>query len=114
MAKIAGAMRSKRPDAKEWCIENGVNLYTFRDRLSRLRRLDERGEAGEPLFAAENSRKKPKISEPVQTWAQVEQSEPIIETAAPIVVEIGTARILVDPGFDAETFERVCRALAAL
>jgi hypothetical protein len=56
---------------KNGAIANGVNLYAFRDRLSRLRRLDERGEAGEPLFAAENIRKKPKISEFVQTWVQV-------------------------------------------
>ena len=28
---------------EEWCIANGVNLYTYRDRASRLRKMDSEG-----------------------------------------------------------------------
>ena len=35
---------------EEWCISNGINLYTYRDRASRLKKMHNAGITGKAMF----------------------------------------------------------------
>ena len=57
----------------EWCAENGVNLYTLRDRSSRLKRLDNdtQSQAQLPVKTA------------VPDWIEIKPDGRIIRGSAP-------------------------------
>jgi|GEM_PF-4960439 len=76
---VVAACESSGMKQQAWCLANQINYYTYCDRARRLRRIDEEGDSGRPMFAA-----KPKLS-----WVEVkeEQSGEQSDLSVPIVPE---------------------------
>lgn len=95
---------------KVWCKLKEINHYTFRDRLTRLRKSE----------AVDNKTLKPGIKakehdESAQSainWLAVRREAESSESG--LRIEAGGFTIKVAPGFDESSFLRVCRILSAL
>lgn len=86
---------------EEWCIVNGVNLYTYRDRASRLRKMDNKGITGEAMFRQANLRKKNKrlceATSKETGWIEVRQSTAPVSNVTETPV-INTGRLIIEAG----------------
>jgi len=90
---------------EEWCIANGVNLYTYRDRASRLRKMDSEGITGKAMFSQVNLRKKDKQIRAAASsdsgWIEVKQSKSevsyieatTVTNADGLIIEAGKIKI---------------------
>ena len=84
--------RASGQSQEDWCAANGVNLFTLRDRASRLKRMDREAEP------------QPAQSEAVAaSWLEIKrEGVPALEKAGSIRIERGGFVITVDADFDAE------------
>ena len=78
----------------EWCETHGVNLYTFRDRVSRLNKDDSC--SGWVEVKSETSRDTDITTERAKTFQSSQSSE---RKSSKIVIEIGTLRITAEATF---------------
>jgi len=100
---LLNKQRASGQTQRAWCMANGVNLFTFQDRASRLRRLD-----SEP----EPSAVKRIGSEPVG-WMEVTPEQLVGQCASGgIGIERGGFTVTVTAGFDAEMLAEVLRAVS--
>jgi len=95
---LLAKQRASGQTQEEWCAANGINLYTLRDRASRLKRLD---------MELEQEEKQPeKIS---ANWMEVRR---IPEEGTDIHIEYGGFSIRVTAGFDPGLLTEVLRAVS--
>jgi len=94
-----------------WCTANGVNLYTLRDRASRLRRLDNKLVLNpEQTEIGQSETSQPK---PVSTiWAEITPERCLEETSG-ISIGHGGFTVTIKARFDAELLTAVLRAVRA-
>ena len=97
--KLLADQRASGQTQAKWCVANGVNLYTFRDRASRLRKI---GNKPEPH---------PKRTKPAPAgWVEIQLKAPPEKTSG-ISIKHGGFSIAVEPGFDPELLTEVLRAV---
>ena len=96
----------------EWCKARNINLYTFRDRKSRLR---ESGAAGSPKYPEPvcDGNKRMAEAPPVQ-WLPVRREETPEIVCPTVKVTIGAFTIAAQADFNEALFTRVCKALKTL
>jgi hypothetical protein len=87
---LLAAQRSSGQTQAEWCAANDVNLFTFRDRASRLKRL-----ADEQITPAVQSETTP------AGWLDVTPDKLPVESCC-IRIERGGFTVTLKPGFSAE------------
>jgi len=92
--------RASGQSQEEWCAANGVNLYTLRDRSSRLKKMD-----GEP--APQTAQSKTATT----NWVEV-TPECLPEGPTRIRIGCGGFTVTVTAGFDAELLAEVLRAVS--
>ena len=83
-----------------WCAANGVNLYTLRDRASRLKRMDRETE--------------PRSEQPeavTRGWMEI-KSEMLSEAPVDMSIARGGFIVTIKSGFDAEQLTEVLRAVS--
>jgi hypothetical protein len=107
---------------EEWCISNGVNLYTYRDRASRLRKMDSEGTPGKAIFSQANIRKKDKqiraaVSQDTG-WVEVRQSTSQVSYIAKtennvgsLVIEAGMYKITANVEYPADSIAIILKGL---
>ena len=83
-----------------WCTANGVNLYTFRDRSSQLKRMDreQKSQTAPPKAVTAD-------------WVEV-TPERVLEKVAGISIKRDGWLITIEPGFDAALLTAVLRAVS--
>jgi len=108
---------------EEWCIANGVNLYTYRDRISRLKKMDEEETNRETMFIqAKRRMKKESIdtSMPANTeqttWVEVNleeirQSDPSAISNGKLVIEMGMLRMTANASFPVNALATLLREM---
>jgi len=101
--ELALQQRASGLTMKAWCAENGINIYTMADRLTRLRKDG-------LLEKAKTVRKVRPNPEP--KWVEISSHPP--QPMVEICVKIGSCEIVVPPGFDEGSFARVCKVLVSL
>ena len=104
--------RASGQTQEEWCAANGVNLYTLRDRASRLRKRDGQGESVTAPVATIETAQRPKQPEAVSAvWMEVTPEKPPAQ-AAGISIWCGGFAVTVKSSFDAELLTEVLRAVS--
>jgi len=110
---LIGAQEASGQTQEQWCLANGVNLHTLRDRASKLRRLDKQ-------TAAAGTAKDRETSE-TQSWVEIErpvderriQTEPeAAEISGKLTIETGTIRLTADAGYPVSALASLLRELA--
>ena len=96
----------------EWCKEKKINLYTFRDRKSKLKKNESTKNPQKQLPVSEENGEAGQ-SQAVQ-WLPVERKTSSRPTNGAIRVTIGGFVIVAETEFDETTFSRVCKALKTL
>ena len=96
---LLAEQRASGQTQEEWCATNGVNLYTLRDRASRLKKMD-----SDP--AAQTEQPKPASV----GWIEI-KPEKSPDKAYGIIIERGGFTIAVPSGIDAELLMEVLRAV---
>ena len=79
--KLIAECESSGQTQEDWCLKNGVNLYTYRDRASRMRRID----------------KEAAKKDTAQDWVEVRQSTVPI-SCEPDVSVVDTGRLIIEAG----------------
>jgi hypothetical protein len=110
---------------EDWCIANGVNLYTYRDRMSRIKKLDDEGSNRETLFKQSDGRVRneakvnalPNSTEQT-TWVEValdeaRQPEQITIYNGKLVIEAGMLRMTADASFPMAALASLLREVMA-
>ena len=93
----------------EWCKLNGINVYTFRDRLSRLRKSQGKPRVKELLSVT------PGVKEVQPTkWVNVTPNPDRSEIKSEIKIIISGHEVMVANDFDELTLIAVCRALTKI
>jgi hypothetical protein len=90
-----------------WCLAHGVNLYTLRDRASRLKKQDKDS-------ARTRSTPAPTIGGAKVSWAEVktESHEDLaVEASEALVIELQDIRIHVGAGYGVSKLAALCREL---
>ena len=98
--ELLADQRASGQSQEEWCAANGVNLYTLRDRSSRLKKMD-----WEP---------EPQTTQPetaTTSWMEV-TPEKWPEKATGISIGRGGWTVAVETGFDAALLTEVLRAVS--
>ena len=105
---------------RAWCETKGINIYTFRDRQSRIRKAQMGGAMDRETKATgikQNKRLEPISSERLRSetvkWMTVANGSEDRKTEI-IAVAIGDFKISVMEGYDEELFRRVCKSLQKL
>jgi len=102
---LLAEQRASGQTQPEWCEAHGVNLFTLRDRASRLKKMD-KASALEPT-------PEPKRAEPASVgWMEIKPESLPVGTAD-IRVEHGGFVVTVETGFDAELLIAVLQAVRA-
>ena len=99
--------RASGQTQEDWCTANGVNLYTLRDRASRLRKLDGR----EGSVITETFQPPKPLETATVVWMEVSPKRALDETACINITHSGFT-ITLRAGFDAELLEAVLRAVS--
>lgn len=96
---------------EQWCKQNGVNVYTLRDRLNKLKKVMV---PAMPDTMKNFKQHQEPDAEPI-SWLPITQSNSM-ESAKPVRLEvtIGDFTILVPPVFHRDMFSEVCKALMSL
>jgi hypothetical protein len=97
---LLAEQRASGQTQEEWCAAKGVNLYTFRDRSSRIKKMD-----GGPEFQTVQ----PKTV--TAGWMEV-TPERLPEKAAGITIERDGWTVTVGTGFDAKLLTAALRAVS--
>jgi len=84
---------------REWCEANGINLHTFVDRASRLRKMDREASA-----QAGRTKKEAAV------WMDV-TPERVLAPGSGIKIERGGYAVTVNSGFNAELLAEVLRTV---
>jgi hypothetical protein len=93
--------RASGQSQAEWCTANGINLYTLRDRASRLKKLDRELE---PAY------EQPETGS--AGWMDVTPERLPAKQAAGISISRDGWMVTVETGFDAEQLTGVLRAVS--
>jgi hypothetical protein len=96
---LLAEQRTSGQTQEEWCSANGVNLYTMRDRASRLKRMD--------IEATPQPKRPKRIS---TGWMEIKPE--IVPEKAGIIIERGGFTVTVTAGIDAELLTEVLRAVS--
>jgi len=107
---LLAEQRTSGQTQEEWCAANGVNLYTLRDRASRLRKLDGQEQSAHAP-AAEAGRRQKRAKAVSAVWMEVTPKELPAESAG-ISIEHESFTVTVTAGFDAELLTEVLRAVS--
>jgi len=104
---LIAEQQESRQLQEEWCIAKGVNLYTYRDRVCRMKKIDSEGLKRDVMFIQTKHRKKnesactvlPKTEQ--TTWVEikpevVEQKEIACRCNGKLIIEVGVLRITAD------------------
>ena len=104
---------------EEWCLANGINYYTYKDRARRLREMDEREENG-PIFRSKAKRgwvevKESGAEQAVEVKPVVTEPErrPVGPNHGEIHIIIGSFTVAVRDDFNEAVFIRILKALSA-
>ena len=101
---LLAEQRASGQTQPEWCEANGINLYTFRDRSSRLKKMYE-------APAPEAKAAKPEQSETASAgWMDITPDK-LPEKDAGIIIERGGFAVAVKFGFNADLLTDVLRAV---
>ena len=117
--KLVAEYESSGMTQEEWCLANGINYYTFKDRAWRLREMDERGVSG-PIFRPNAKSKWVEIKEPNRDQqaepdkADLAESLPSEPCCGEIRVIIGGFTVAVTDDFNDAAFTRVLKALSGI
>ena len=96
----------------DWCKSKGINIYTFRDRLSKLRKNGELKKETEKQIKEKASSGSESIS---PEWVMISELPERTKTEEKeIIVRIDKCEVKVLPGFDEATLTQVCRALCKI
>ncbi len=136
--ELAAEYTRSEMQQKEWCEGKGINLFTFRDRLSRLRKLENR-ELPKLSKRCPNEKEVSKINTSGTSWlelelelkphestprdrAMAEKKEAASVIEEPLVakedqefqVRIGSFIIIIPQMFEETNLTRICKALKSL
>ena len=95
---VLAEQRASGQSQREWCEANGVNLYTLRDRASRLKKMERESEPEEPETGSAG-------------WIEI-KAERAAEKAGGISISRGGWVITVGTSFDHEQPTDVLRAVS--
>lgn len=111
--KLVAEYEASGMTQEQWCLANGINFYTFKDRAMRLRKMDEKGVVG-PIFRSKAKNGWVEVTEPASDRAA--ESDPAEEPPClgEIRIMVGGFTILVTDGFSDVTFTRVINAFKAV
>jgi len=111
--KLVAEYEASGMTQEQWCLANGINFYTFKDRAMRLRKMDEEGVVG-PIFRPKAKNGWVEVTEPASS--RTAESDPAEEppSLGEIRIVIGGFTVLVTDGFSEATFTRVIIALKAV
>jgi hypothetical protein len=101
----------------EWCKANNVNLYTFRDRLSKARKLAAmvQAETANPNSAANERPKKGAPETAVwKTVVQKKDEDEVADKNGEVIIRIGKFAIEVGEGAKETQIMKVCSVLVKL
>lgn len=107
--KLVSEYRRSGLGQKAWCGSKGINLYTFRDRLTKLRKSE--ASDSEAVATNEEAAKAQETTDKIN-WLAVTQE--LGSCGSEIKVKIGGFEIKVTQGFDEPLFLQVCQALLKL
>jgi len=103
--KLKAECESSGQTQEEWCLSNGINLYTYRDRANRMRRIDEE--------AAKKGTS--------QGWVEVRQSADVapisngtdisIINAGSLIIEAGPFKMTADTAYPEAKITAILRGL---
>jgi len=97
---LLAEQRASGQSQEEWCAANGINLYTLRDRSSRLKKMDK---DPEPKPAPKKTA--------TAGWMEV-TPERVTQEPSGISIAHGGFTITVTTGFDAELLTEALRAVS--
>jgi hypothetical protein len=116
--RIIEAQQSSGQTQRDWCLANGINLYTFQDRASRLRRsgyATKEIDTEQPARVVKTSDGM-QVHEPKTAWVQIEQASinsPAAVTQKPkLVIEYGELRLTADSDYPIPHLAALLRALS--
>lgn len=96
---------------KDWCKSKGINEYTFRDKVMRIRKeSDKKIEAGKIKEEADD---KSGEETNIIKWKKIESKEEKA-AAADILIRCGDFEIVPREGFDEENLARICKVLVSI
>jgi len=96
--RLIAEQEASEQTQEEWCLANGVNLYTYRDRASRLRKMDNEGIIGKPMFSRNKNELLCSTVTKHTGWVEVKPNEGLQTEAdarrhSNLVIEVGALRI---------------------
>jgi hypothetical protein len=95
---------------EEWCISNGVNLYTYRNRARHLRQIDAKEQ---PISTA--TPQKPTQQKATPDWLELKPPQPhspVPKSPSYLIIEIGAIRITADINYPLNELSTLCLYLA--
>lgn len=98
--ELIARQRASGQALKTWCAENGINVYTMADRISRLRKA---GCIDKPL--------QPTIG---TAWLEVGESPAMPVAVQEIQVRVNGFAVVVPKDFYEESFIRICKVLMSI
>jgi hypothetical protein len=116
--RIIEAQQTSGQTQRDWCWTNGINLYTFQDRASRLRRSGYRMKEidVEQQPVDEKTSEESQISESKMAWVQIEQTLSCSPVAAAqnskLIIEYGELRLTADSDYPIPALAALLRELA--
>ena len=116
--KLVAECDSSCKTQEEWCIANGINYYTFKDRARRLREMDERGETG-PMFRSKERNCWVEVMEPLKgSMAGSGDPDPVESrrdepSGGDIRIIMGAFTVTVSVGFKEAALRSVINVLSA-
>jgi len=119
---LVASCESSGMKQQEWCLANQINYYTYCDRARRLRRIDEEGDSGRPMFAAKQKRDWVEVKERAGNQADLdacivtEPADPCPEKPehSEIRINVGSFTVMVTEDFNEAVFIRVLAALSGI
>jgi hypothetical protein len=116
--RIIEAQQSSGQTQRDWCRANGINLYTFQDRSSRLRRSCNSTKEIDAVqqIDGEKTYEASQTSEQKTAWVQIEQmptNSPVAAARnAKLVIEYGELRLTADSDYPISALATLLRALS--
>ena len=107
----------------EWCKERGINFYTYRDRASRLRKMDEGKSAANGAWVeiepkviqaagGEGNGRPQLLAEPLKRDGSAGTEPALVQKAGRLIITIGSVRLCADAAYPAEKLSVLVRGLA--
>lgn len=110
--ELTAEYKSSGLEQRAWCEAKGINLFIFRDRLSKLRKSGTLVVSNPKADDNKDETKRELVQSEDVSWLTVTQETEI--RGSKIKVGIGDFEITVAHDFDESAFIKVCRVLMKL